>query len=205
MTKIIKFCSTVIFFSLFVVACSSLNEFGIPGEIEAKRNNIYIEYMNLGDSYFELAKYDKAIEYYNLALKNKEIYWVCYFKLGRTYALAKKYTEARKIYNRLLKRDKNNTDIQISLAYLYAMEGKTDSAISIYEYLCSKEEYNADILVNYINVLILDEQLNYAKSKLTLLKEKFPDNQNIETFEKNLLKDDSDDNGDEEDSEETEK
>ena len=156
----------------------------IPGETETKTNNIYIEYMNIADSYMDLNKYDKAVEFYTYALKNKNIFWTCYYKLGRAYVFAKKYKEARKIYNRLLKRDVNNTDLQISIAYLYAMEGKIESAINIYEYLCGKEQNNADILVNYINVLIAAERMDDAKTKFAELQERFPDNANIENLNK---------------------
>lgn len=192
-------------FIFFVSGCQTMPAVPIPGEIETKTNNIYIEYMNIADSYMELNKYDKAVEFYTYALKNKSIFWTCYYKLGRAYVFAKKYKEARKIYNRLLKRDKNNTDLQISIAYLYAMEGNLEAAINIYEYLCGKEPNNADILVNYINVLVADERMDYAKTKFNELKEHFPDNSNIENLSK-VINTEVDENSDsQKDSENKEK
>ena len=64
------------------------------------------------------------------------------------------------------------------------MEGNITSAINIYEYLCGKYPENSEILVNFINVLIADKRMDYAKSKFEELKKVFPDNSSIQEFEK---------------------
>lgn len=176
------FCAVFISFIFF--SCNTSAHFPVPGESEVKKNNMYVEYLNIANTYMELEKFDKAIEFYSKAVKYRPLYWTCMYKLGRAQALSKNYKEARKIYNKLLKRDRNNVDLQISLAYLYAMEGKISSSIAIYEYLCSNNPGNADILVNFINVLISDNQIDYAGLKFEDLKNTFPDNENIESFQK---------------------
>lgn len=173
-------------FSVLLFSCNTTVHIPVPGEPEVIKSNLYIEYQNIADTYMELEKFDKAVEFYKKAKKHKALYWSCLYKMGRAQALAKNYKEARKIYNKLLKRDKENVDLQVSIAYLYAMEGKLSSAISIYEYLYTKNPGNADILVNYINVLISDEQFEYAKLKFEDLKNNYPDNSSIETFQKKI-------------------
>ena len=42
------------------------------------------------------------------------------------------------------------------------------------------------ILVNYINVLIANNNVSEAKNLIKILKEKFQDNKNIESFEKKI-------------------
>ena len=187
-------------FPLIFYACSSSVHLPVPGEDSVKVNNIYIEYMSLGDSYMDLGKYDKAVEYYSYARQNKDLYWTAYYKMGRAYAFAKNYKQARKVYNRLLKRDRSNLELQTSIAYLYAMEGNVSAAVSIYEYLEGQNKENADVLVNFINVLFADGQNDYAKIKLAELKERFPDNTSIAAFDKKIaeidgtnLDDDSED------------
>ena len=46
---------------LLNISCSSNKmAFPIPGQNQTAITNIYIEYLNLADTYFELEKYDKA-------------------------------------------------------------------------------------------------------------------------------------------------
>lgn len=144
--------------------------------------------MAIADTYNELEKFDKAIEYYELAMKDKSVYWAAYYKLARCYAMNKQYPKARKMYFTLYKRDKKNLDIQLSLAYLYAMEGYLDKSEVIYAYLWKVNPNSPDALINYIDVLIANEKYAQANSFLGFLKERFSDNTNITTFE-NKLKD----------------
>ncbi len=175
----------IIFSSFFFFSCASVHV-PIPGETEVKKNNIYVEYMNIADAYNDLGKYDKAITYYSYAMKNKSLYWTAFYKLGRSYALNKNWQEAEKVYLKLLKRDSENVSLKMSLAYIYAMNGNLKGSEQLYEELNKNNPDNSDILVNYINVLFAEENYEKAKEKTNELKEKFKDNKNIETFEKKL-------------------
>lgn len=178
-------CIAVIFSILFF-SCATSPHLPVPGEGAAVKKSLSLEYLSIADAYNELAKYDKAAQYYLLAMKNKKVYWSAYYKLGRCYAMSKNWTEARKVYSSLLKRDPDNVSIRMSLAYIYAMEGNLKSAEAIYELLCKENPDNADILVNYIDVLIASEKYETAELKLSEMKEKFSDNKTISVFEKKL-------------------
>lgn len=180
MKKIFLFLSSLAFFS-----CSSLR-FSVLGESASKKSNIFAEYMNIADAYSDLGKYDKAINYYTLAMSNKNLRWTSKYKLAYSYAMNKNWEQAEKIYYELYRRDRENLSIKMSLAYVYAMNGKISSANVIYSSLYEKNPENADILVNYINILIAMENYTEAQDKLNILKEKFSDNSNISTFEKKL-------------------
>ena len=78
------------FFFICLISCKSTVHLPIPGEATIKQNNIYSEYMSIGDAYLDLEKFDKAITYYQKAMVNKNLYWTAYYKLGRSYALSKK-------------------------------------------------------------------------------------------------------------------
>lgn len=172
-----------ILFSL--VSCASVRV-PVPGEAQIKKNNIYIEYMAIADAYNDLAKYDKAITYYQLAAKNRDLYWTALYKTGRAYAMNKNWAESKKIYQKLLERDADNTVLKMSLAYICAMDGDFEDSEKIYSELWEASKDNQDVLVNYINVLFAREKTEEAASLVAVLKEKFKDNSNIPTFEKKL-------------------
>lgn len=178
-------CAAVIFSMLFF-SCATSAHLPVPGESAAVKKSLSIEYMSIADAYNELAKYDKAAQYYLLAMKNKKLYWSAYYKLGRCYAMSKNWTEARKVYSALLKRDSDNVSIKISLAYIYAMEGNLKSAEAIYELLYKENPDNADVLINYIDVLIASEKYEAAEQRLSEMKDKFSDDKTISVFEKKL-------------------
>lgn len=173
-----------VFFGCFLLSANI--HVPIPGETVVKKDNIYIEYLSIADAYFELGKYDKACDYYLLAMKNKKLYWTAFYKLGRTYVLLKNWEEAEKIFAKLLKRDSENLSLKMSLAYITAMNGKLDSAKEMYKILWEENSENADVLVNYINVVIAQEDYDFAKTLIGELKEKFNDNKNISVFEKKI-------------------
>ena len=85
-----------------------------------------------------------------------------------------------------MKRDPENISVRMSLAYITAMEGDLDSAEEIYKSLWNNNSDNSEILVNYINVLIANNNVSEAKNLIKILKEKFQDNKNIESFEKKI-------------------
>ena len=172
------------FFLLFS-SCASIR-IPVPGEGELKRASIYTEYMSIADAYNDLGKYDKACQYYELAKKNKKLYWTSSYKLARCYTLNKKYDKALTIFQELLKRDENNTSLKMSVAYLYAMNGNISEAKVLYQSLWSENPDNADVLVNYLNVLFASKEYDEFEKYLTELKEKFSDNKSITEFEKKL-------------------
>lgn len=166
--------------TILLFSCSSTIR--VPGESKIVMKNIAVEYANIADGYMDIKKYDKAIEYYKLSLKNKEVYLSSYYKLGRAYALGKHYDEAISIYSELLSADPENTSLKLSMAYIYAVSGKVDDAISSYKELMQNNPYDESILENFITLLLNIERAEDAEEYFYVMKEKFPDNSQISFF-----------------------
>lgn len=166
--------------TIFLYSCSST--IPVPGESKIVMKNIAIEYANIADGYMDIKNYDKAIEYYKLSLKNKEVYLSSYYKLARAYALGKHYDEAIDIYSEFLSADPENTSLKLSLAYIYASSGKVDEAILSYKELMQSNPYDEAILENFITLLLNIERAEDAEEYFYVMKEKFPDNSQINSF-----------------------
>lgn len=181
------FLSTILYFS-----CSSTKfSVPIPGQNETVVTNIFVEYMNIADIYFELEKFAKAETYYKAAMGNNDIYWSAYYKLAKCYVYQSKWADAQETYETILKRDPDNNSIKASIAYIYAMNGNHQKALDVYEELIKENPDQAEYLENYICVLLATENIDEAKTSIGELKEKFPENKRIEEFEKQLPKEET--------------
>ncbi len=177
----------VFIFSMPLCSCAS-NGGLIPGKSNIETKKIYNEYLSIADIYFGMEKYDKAVEYYKLALNSKENYWGVYYKLARTYTLQSKWNEAMSMYETLLKRDPENNAIKVSIAYIYAMNNETDKAIKTYEELIKNNPENAEYYQNIIAVYLEQKDYESSLKYFETFKQQFTDNQNIEKIEKEIEK-----------------
>ena len=178
------------FSALLFFSCTSASlSVPVPGQGAAKTRNIYAEYYNLGDSYFKLESYDKAAEYYELAMRKKDQYWAAFYQLAKCYVFQSKWNEALPMYKKLLERDSENASLKASLAYIYAMQGDFKNASKIYEALLEEQPKNQDYLENYLALLASQEKKFEKKYSLKFLnaydslKEEYPENKNLKTFE----------------------
>ena len=186
------FCSLVFF------SCTSTGlSVPVPGQGAAKTRNIYAEYYILADSYFNLEKYDKAAEYYELAMRKKDQYWAAYYQLAKCYVFQSKWNDALPMYKKLMERDQENASLKASVAYIYSMQGDFKKASKIYEALLAEQPKNQDYLENYLALLASQEKKFEKKYSVKFvntydtLKEEYPDNKNLNTFEekyKSLMK-----------------
>jgi len=183
MRKIIIFICFVFSFSLFSCASDSF----IPGAKTIAVNNIYQEYMNIGNIYTDLNKYDKALDFYTRASESRKLYWACLYKIADANFRLGKWAEAENGFKILLKRDSENLQLQESLAYVYASQGKYEEALDLYSELEKKYPENQSFLENYIVILLSQENAEQARLKLDNLKKLFPDNKKIDSFEQKLL------------------
>ena len=151
--------------------------------------NLYQEYLNIGDAYYDLKKYDKALEYYKKASVSKAFRWACTYKMADTYFSQGNWDEAEKLYLKLLNRDENNLQIKESLAFVYASQGKFSEALEIYSELQETFSENQAFLENQIVLLISSGNEDAAREKIENLKTLFPDNTKTETYLKKLDED----------------
>lgn len=184
MRKISRSCSFVCLILLFS-ACSS-SPVHVPGETRVILKNLATEYYNVAEGYMELKKYDKAAEYYALAMRDKDLYMSACYKLARSYALARDWDKAWESYETLLEHDKENSVLRASLAYITAMRGDTDGAIVRYRALLDESPYDESLLESYVALLINAGRGEDAREYFFVLKEKFPGSGRITTFSQKL-------------------
>ena len=159
----------------------------ILGDKKIAIDNLYLEYLNIGDVYYSLEKYDKALEYYKLAMQNSKIYWAAYYKTAKVYAVQSNWDSALPMYRRLLRREKDNDSIKASIAYIYSMTGALKKAERAYKELVFLQPDNREYLENLTAVYFARENYEEGRASLDILIEKFPDSENIQKF-KDLLK-----------------
>jgi tetratricopeptide (TPR) repeat protein len=128
------------FYCVCFISCKSTVHLPIPGESTIKQNNIYSEYMSIGDAYLDLEKFDKAITYYQKAMVNKNLYWTAYYKLGRSYALSKKWKEAKKVY----------FDLFAYLIEVLKINGGYYESLCKRYFLRARKKYAFSICVSYV-------------------------------------------------------
>lgn len=178
--------------SIGFISCKSNKVIPVPGEDIAIMNNIYVEYSNIGDTYYKLEDFTNAAKYYEMAMHNRKLYWSSYYKLAKCYALSSDWSKALPMYKKILSRDPENTSIKASLAYIYSMQGDLKESKKLLKELLEIDSNNEKYIENYLAVLTVDEE-NYNKNKeevqkyFNLLKDNFQENQNIQRFE-NLIK-----------------
>lgn len=178
--------SVLFFVSTFFLLVSCQSTYFIPGKKTVVYKNISAEYFNIAQGYEGLKNYNKAIEYYKLAMNDKSIANSCNYKIGRCYALSKDYSNAAKIYESLVAKDPDNLSLKMSLAYVYAMGGETNKAIAFYKNLAEKYPEDVSVLVNYTALLISDSKYELAEKNFYILKEKFPADKSIVEIQSKL-------------------
>ena len=184
---------SILFFNIFLILSCVSKPIPIPGESKILIENIYFEYLNIADKYFELEDYNNAAKYYKLAMENKNLYWQSYYKLAKTYALLSDWKNALPMFEKLLERDKDNHSIKASLAYIYSMQGDTKKAIEIYKKLLEEDSLNEKYLENYLAVLLFSkdsflENQEEIEKIYEQIETNFPNNTNLKIFDNTKTK-----------------
>lgn len=173
-------------FCVITLSCKSDRSFSDTLLGKNTKEDLYAEYVRIGDTYVALEKYEDAISYYERALKSKTMHYDALYKMGRANALAKHWAKAESIYKSLLERDSKNFSMRSSLAYIYAMSGDVNSALTMYKSLAEDFPSDKDILENYITILFSVENAETAEPLVARLEENFPESELLETFKKKL-------------------
>ncbi len=186
MKKTLRILIACLPFCFFGCASSKLY---IPGEKEIVYKNLAIENLEIADAYLDLKNYAKAAEFYKKAMRNKSIYMTAFYKYARCLALARDWDNSLDAYNRLIELDPENLSLKLSIAYITAMSGKIDESIIMYKELVGSHPDDEGVLENYISLLLNVGRAEDAEKQYFILKEKFPDNSKIKSFEQTLKTD----------------
>ncbi len=122
---------------------------------------------SLGYSYEIMGEYDKALEYYNRALKIDNQNSFIYNKIGHVYDLKEGASSATSYYEKALELDSTNMDAKINLARVYYRENKIDLAEDLFEEAYGEESINgrAKAELGYVLSMISMNKEDYKKAK----------------------------------------
>ncbi len=133
------------------------------------------EYFNIGNAYFDLKKYDKAVFYYKEAYKLDNTLFKARFNIALSYIALNRNDTADKILAELLKKDSENVRILASLAYSYHMEGKDKEALSELNKILTISPENTDARNNMAIILWKQDRKAEAAEEFKKLLKYAPD------------------------------
>jgi tetratricopeptide (TPR) repeat protein len=105
-------------------------------------------FYNVGNDYFDLGKYDKAIEAYQNALQADPGMVKADYNLALTLVRMKRVDEAVVILKRLLADDQKNTTLMAALGWAYHEQGKDKDALDQYNAVLALSPADQNALYN---------------------------------------------------------
>ncbi|RKX76034.1 MAG: hypothetical protein DRP87_13075 [Spirochaetes bacterium] len=155
-----------IFIISFLFSCTT----GIP------RQEVAEVYFNLGNAYFELKHFDKAVNAYLRALQLDESLARASYNLARVYIETEKLGEGIKILKQLLEKEPENSILLSALAYAYTLQGRTEEALETYGKILSRNSFDQNALYNTGVLLWRSERREEAKEYFLKLYSMTPEN-----------------------------
>jgi tetratricopeptide (TPR) repeat protein len=143
---------------------------GTPGGAAAAS-----DYFNVGNAWYELGKYDKAIAAYERALKLDPGLAKGNLNLALAYVHLKRVDEAVAVLQRLLAVDPQNTQVLSTLAWAYHAGGRDQDALAQYEAVIALSPGDADALYNSAIILWKMDKKQEALARLRTVLERTPD------------------------------
>ena len=133
-----RFALSVLVVSAALAACAS----------NTRTLDVAAEYYNLGNAYFELGEFEKAITYYAKALDFNP--GLANASLNRALALIqlKKPAEALEILSKLLSGDEENVTVMTALGWALHAGGKDEEALAQYDRIIELSPENRDAVYN---------------------------------------------------------
>ncbi len=107
---------------LILVSCVT------TGSIE----EISSEYYNIGNAYFKLGEYAKAVKYYEKAYRLNPRLSESRYNLSLAYMKIGKFSNAEKILTELLEKDPKNVKVLNALAYDYYLKGDDAKSLEMF-------------------------------------------------------------------------
>jgi len=130
---------------------------------------IAAEYYNIGNAFFELGQYEKAIDAYRSALRFDPALVKADYNLALTYAGMKRLSEAEQLLKKLLADDPVNVTVMSTLAWAYHLAAKDEEAVSQYDAVLAIAPENADAWYNSALILWKMERKQEALERLRKL------------------------------------
>ena len=134
--------SVITIVALAIVACAST----------LSRDELAIEYYNIGSAYFDLEQLDKSATYLTRAIDLSPGLARASYNLARVYVLQGRHESAIDLLDDLLAEDPGNTLVMSTIAYTYYLEGDPEQAARWYDRALSLSPTDLDLLQNRATV-----------------------------------------------------
>jgi tetratricopeptide (TPR) repeat protein len=143
------------------------------------KRELAAEYFNLGNAYFELKKYDRAITLYEKSLRYDPSFSEGSYNLARVYMSQEKYEDGLGILENLISREGENLLLLQTYAYALGKAGRSSEAIAFYREILSKSEGNLAALFNLSVLLENDESTGESYELLKKANTLFPEDPDV--------------------------
>ena len=168
----------IMIFFVFILLCISFSH-----SIFAKeKKDLSGEYFYIAESYAELKKYEKAIEFYEKTLNNTEYTNAATYNIARMHALLEQWNEAVALLKTLYEKDSTNEKILTSYSYALSATGKIEEAKDVYKAIYEINQESPSIAFNYVRLLIVAKKYDEANTLLTELTDKFIEDEETKTI-----------------------
>ncbi len=136
--------------------------------------NISSEYYNIGNGFFELGNYSKAIYYYEKAYKLNPKLSNSRYNLALSYSRVGRFDDAKKVLNDLLVQDPKNLKILKALAYNYYLKGDEDKTVEFLNRILEEYPEDRDALNNLGVIYWKRGEIDNAITEFKKLLEYYP-------------------------------
>jgi len=120
---------------------------------QAAREELAQEYYNLGNAFYEIRSYERAIGYYTLAISHYPGLLNAHYNLSLALIKQGRGDKAEQTLVELLQDDPDNTSVLKILSYAYYEQGKTDQALQTIERILEITPEDSETLYNKATIL----------------------------------------------------
>jgi tetratricopeptide (TPR) repeat protein len=122
------------------------------------------EYYNLGNAFYEIRSYDRAIDYYTLAISHNPGLLNAHYNLSLALIKQGRGDRAEETLLALLEEEPDNTSVLKILSYAYYKQGKTDEALDSIDRVLEITPDDSDTLYNKATILWKAERREAAEA-----------------------------------------
>jgi len=116
--------------------------------------DIAVEYYNIGNAYYDVGDFEKAIEYYSRALSDDHPYInKIRFNLAVAFTESGRVNQGLELFEELLLQDPDNLLVLESKAYALYLLGDDEGAVAVYDRILQRHEYNRAALLNKAKIV----------------------------------------------------
>ena len=133
-------------------------------------NTFYKPLLKIGEVYLKIGKYDEALAYFDLILKNEPDNEAALVRKGDTYLMKNNISEAMNLYESVLKLNEKNEDALLGMGICCHKMNKEDEAMDYYEKVLQVNDENPNALYN--KAILLSNKGEHKSSNDLLKKAK---------------------------------